>query len=479
MLRKFFSSPKVVSVPLPPSAPVAVRVSIDELVPLAGESTVPAEVSGVVDTAAAPCTGHVTDVPAIETDGIPNELQSLRRRYLVRQAVVDAQQRLIGYELQLRKTEAESAEHGPLARLLDEMLLRSIIDLEIGRLLNGKLAFIFLSTAALNVALLKRLPCEGFVLAFRLPAKPDPEICAKLCALAAEGYAIALDECLQPEHWQDAIAIAHYARFDGAAWNALQLGEHTGSLLAYGTPALIIRNVDTQELFDASQRLAFRLFQGSFITRPQTAVAGKLDASRLHVVELLNLVKQQAEISELERHFKRDPILSYKLLRYINSPASGLTRKINSIAHAMVMLGYQPLYRWLTLLLFTSGNPDARSQTLMHNALVRARLIEVLGSTRLPQEKDALFITGILSLIDALLNIPMHLAVGQLSLPEAVHSALIHRQGLYAPYLDLAIACEEGNQEQIELHAALAGVDDKTLNVAHLQALMWAEGLEA
>ena len=196
-------------------------------------------------------------------------------------------------------------------------------------------------------------------------------------------------------------------------------------------------------------------------------------------MELLNMVRNRSEIAALEKVLRRDPVLSYKLLRYINAPVNGLLQEVHSIAHALIILGYNQLYRWLTLLLFSSGEHIPQAQALLRSALVRARLVELLGWDRIESaEREGLFIVGVFSLLDALFNVPMERALADLHLPEPVMQALVHRVGIYAPFLELAVACESADQDQIERYAGLCGLDAATVNAMHGDALAWAEELE-
>jgi EAL and modified HD-GYP domain-containing signal transduction protein len=142
-------------------------------------------------------------------------------------------------------------------------------------------------------------------------------------------------------------------------------------------------------------------------------------------------------------------------------------------------LGYDQTYRWLTLLLFGSVRATARNQALLRNALARAHFTEALGREQLEaSQRGGLFITGVFSLLDALLNVPMSQALANLNLPEAVASALIHDDGPYAPYLGLATACERFDQETIATLAADLGLNADSVNLAHVNALIWSESVE-
>jgi EAL and modified HD-GYP domain-containing signal transduction protein len=191
------------------------------------------------------------------------------------------------------------------------------------------------------------------------------------------------------------------------------------------------------------------------------------------------MAREKAPIERMEAAFKRNAALTYRLLRYINSPANGLGRSIQSIGHALVWLGFEPLYRWLSLLLFSTGEGDGRSDALLRNALVRARFMENLGALQLePKQRGGLFIVGILSHLDALLNLPMSQAIEPLKLPDAMRDALLTRTGLYAPYLLLAQACEHFDQEAVNTLASQHGLSADEVNLAHVNALIWSESLE-
>jgi EAL and modified HD-GYP domain-containing signal transduction protein len=177
--------------------------------------------------------------------------------------------------------------------------------------------------------------------------------------------------------------------------------------------------------------------------------------------------------------FKLDPMLTYKFLRYINSAGGGLVMKVTTIEHAIAVLGQKKLYRWLTLLLYSGGTINPQDLALMENAMVRGRMTETLGREVFPPEElDNLFIVGFFSLLDVLLRMPMGQALAHLNLPEELILALVHKEGRYAPYLELAIACEQFNPETIAELATACGLDVQKVNLAHIDAMLWALEVE-
>ncbi len=197
------------------------------------------------------------------------------------------------------------------------------------------------------------------------------------------------------------------------------------------------------------------------------------------IIQLINLVRQQASTAEIEEVLKHDASLSFNLLRFINSSGFSLRTEITSFRQAVMLLGLKKLFRWAALLLATSrtgGVPPVVGQT----AIVRGRLMELLAAELLPPEEcDNAFITGVFSLLDTMLGMPMDKALGAISLPEPVVAALLLRRGPLAAFLELSIACESADEEAFSRAARELGLDNQQINWAHLQALAWAETLAA
>lgn len=435
----------------------------------------------VVDTAKDAPSEAVSSLLDIETNGNRSDALALRLSFLRREPVLDRAEQLVGYELALRNRRSlADAKPDPTVMLMnDQMLLKSILDLGVERLLQGKRAFVGITPLMLDHPLLQRLPGHNIVLALQPQDALDEKLAARCRQLKERGFKFALDNPLDQAGLLPWLKIADYVRFNISQINALELGKAVVATLEMAVRPLIALGVDTDDHFEASRKLGFDYFEGYYFARQQAFAPHRLDNHRIKVIELLNLVRSHAEIRELEASVKRDAAITYKILRYINSPASGLRQEIRSIAHALTLLGYDQMYRWLTLLLFSGEKRDGRSQVLLNNALVRARLVELLGQEKISgTDQDGLFLVGILSLLDVLLNVPMATALANFHLPPPVSQALLERQGIYAPYLDLAIACEEFDQAQIGLLASACGLNAAKVNAAHVDALVWAEDVE-
>jgi len=435
----------------------------------------------VVDTGKDAPGEAVSSLLDIETNGNRSDAVALRLRFLRREPVLDRAEQLIGYELALRNRHSltDIKPDQTVMLMNDQMLLKSILDLGAERLLQGKQAFVSVTPLILDHPLLERLPGHNIVLALQPQDEFAEQIIARCRQLKERGFKFALDNPRDQTGLLPWLQMADYVRFNISQIDALALGKEVVAILKMAVRPLIALGVDSEEHFEAGRRLAFNYFEGYYFAKPQPSAPPRLDSHRIKVIELLNLVRSHAEIKELEASVKRDAAITYKILRYINSPASGLQQEIRSIAHALTLLGYDQMYRWLTLLLFTGEKSDGRSQILLKNALVRARLVELLGKEKISvADQDGLFLVGILSLLDVLLNVPMETALANFLLSQPVSQALLGHEGMYAPYLDLAIACEEFDQEQIAFLASACGLGAAKVNAAHVDALVWAEEVE-
>jgi EAL and modified HD-GYP domain-containing signal transduction protein len=209
---------------------------------------------------------------------------------------------------------------------------------------------------------------------------------------------------------------------------------------------------------------------------PAQAARG-LNPAQAVILQLMDLVTRNADIRDIEAVLKRDPAISYKLFRYINSVGFGLGSEIHSIRHAVTMLGYSTLYRWLALLLATASASDYAAP-LMKTAIIRGRFAELLGVTLLPKnEAENLFVAGMFSVLDRLLGQPMEEVLTQIPLSEALCEALLSRTGIYGPFLALAESCEQADGASAALADALFLSADQ-VNRAHLAALAWAQNLK-
>ena len=238
---------------------------------------------------------------------------------------------------------------------------------------------------------------------------------------------------------------------------------------------LIAEKIETEDQFQLLLNLGVKLFQGYWFEKPVEMKMQIIRPSQANIIQLINLVRQQSSTAEIEEVLKRDPTLSFNLLRFINSSGFGMSREITSFRHAVMILGLKKLFRWAVLLMTTSPS-DVTGPVVGNTAVVRGRLMELLASELLPSEDcDNAFVTGVFSLLDRMLGIPMIEALNSISLPVVVVEALLHRTGKLAPFLELTQACEAIDDATFARVANALNLSSQQINWAHLQALAWTD----
>ncbi len=397
--------------------------------------------------------------------------------YIGRQPILDRQQKIVGYELLFRhKADAGKAEVISDLHAGTNVLANTLSNIGTHWLVGDKLAFINLSNPMLETDFIELLPAERVVLEILETTQPTPELLARCRELRGRGYKIALDDYEYTPESAKFLEIADFVKADLRLSPLERLAKLPAQVEAFPLK-LLAEKVETREEFVQCKDLGFHYFQGYYFARPETLSAKVINPAHTHVLELLNKVRRNADVGDIERLFKRDVALSFKLLRYINSVGFGLSCEIQSIKHALTILGYQQLYRWLTLLLVTADE-NSLPPALAKTAITRGRLTELLGQGYLEKaDRDNLFIVGVFSLLDVMLEMPMDTILAQLNLPEAINDALLHRTGIYGPFLDLAIACEGADIERLAQLAESLSLEPAMVNQAHMDALKWVEDL--
>jgi len=195
------------------------------------------------------------------------------------------------------------------------------------------------------------------------------------------------------------------------------------------------------------------------------------------VINALNLVSSNADIEQIELELRKDPALSLRLFQYIHSAGFGLATPVRTYRQAVMVVGYKPLYRWLSLLLI-SANREPEKMELGFHAAVRGRFMEDLGREQLERSSpDDLFVTGVFSLVDRIFDHPMHLLLGTMTLPEDICDALLSRAGPYGPLLRLAEALEQDDAGEAERLGDELLLDPKSIGAAHKAATEWVAQL--
>jgi EAL and modified HD-GYP domain-containing signal transduction protein len=218
--------------------------------------------------------------------------------------------------------------------------------------------------------------------------------------------------------------------------------------------------------------------EGDWCMAPPAKASGAQAASRVNALQMVQLVAADADTHEIEALLRRDPTLSYNLLRLVNSLGVGTGRRITSFSQALLLLGRQQLRRWLNLMLFAARQDDPRSAMLLARVALRARAIELLARSRgldkNTQEQG--FMTGMFSLLGVLFGMPLGELLAPLALGEAVHAALLRREGELGALLVLFETAERGDPGAVAAQLAALQIPHEDFNLAMVDAALWMQG---
>lgn len=400
---------------------------------------------------------------------------------IARQAIVDTHRSVIGYELFDRSRKAD--EH--TASSDAQMLFNFLLSAQSGGLNHYPPLFINCTHASLASGHLDLVASQHIVLeippAVTGSAEEVNTLLPVLQKLHQRGFRFALGLFAANPMYAPWLQLASYFKLDTRAHSDADITQalHT---VRQQVPAMqfVAEKVETEAQFLAMQQLGIQLFQGYWFAKPQLVAGHRVNTSQAAILQLINLVRQQASTPEIEEVLKRDPTLSFNLLRFINSASFGLRTEVTSFRHAVMLLGLQKLFKWAALLL-TTTQANQSSPAVGSTAVVRGRMMELLLSDveSMSDEVDNAFVTGVFSMLDSILGIPMDTALAQLTLPGSINEALLLQVGPLAPYLQLVIACESEDTAAFDRLCTELNLSGNQVNWAHLQALAWAESLSA
>jgi len=433
----------------------------------------------IVNTAASGWRGIATHVLAVETEGLPSRQDEIRERLLSQQEIYDRDGKNHATELTLRVKLAYSDGQPSVPKLRnaeDETLLAGLYSLIEENGLKTGILFASVCADTLMSSEIEYLPPQNVVFAVQAEVGDVPALLSRIKCLIEYGYRIVLDDVGSHAVFQPLVAAAQAVRVDVSRYDAIHLDSHLRNLRAMGARQLIATDIRNAETLEVTRQLGFDLFQGAFVSQCAGKAPVEVPVNRLRVLELIDRVMANTDMTEVEALLKMDAMLCYRLLRFAGSTGCGGVHAVTSISQVLERMGKDTLYRWLTLLLHASNKPGATSQLALKRALTRATFMQSLaGKTLQPVCGDELYLTGLFSVLGEILDMPMHDAIADLNLGTTIQQALRDGSGPHACFLELALACEQNNEIRIETGSAQCMVAYIDVNIALINALISAE----
>jgi c-di-GMP-related signal transduction protein len=395
-------------------------------------------------------------------------------RYVARQPIFDRDEKVFGYELLFRDglANAFSGDTDEASRAtLDRSLLMGL-----DVLCDGRRAFVNCTKDTLIKGLVTLLPSASTVVEILEDVPPDPDVVAALNTLKAEGYMIALDDFVANDPREKLAEMADIIKVE----LPLTTDEERAAMVHRYVPRcrLLAEKIETQADFLRTRDQGFVYFQGYFFRRPEMLNTRDMPANNLNYLRMLQEVsKADLDVMGLERLIKSEASVCYRLLRYLNSPMFGLKSEVHSVRHALSMLGEREMRRWVRLVAAVGAGQDKPSDLLL-SALVRGRFGELLA-TRVPHGESDLFLLGLLSLIDAMLEMPMAEVLGKIPLDHDTKSVLLGQPSPLRPVYQLMLAHESGEWEAAARLGKQLHLEPEALAGYYWQAQQWAREVSA
>jgi len=403
--------------------------------------------------------------------------------FLGRQPILDRSEQLLAYELLFRSGQKNAAAltDNEQVQATATVVTNAFSELAVGDALGPYRGFINVDRDFLFSDMIELLPRDAVMLEILETVPPDEAVVARCRELRSKGFQLALDDIVGlDEHYDELLTLVDVVKVDLQPLSEDQIRVIAARVKPTGAQ-LLAEKVETREQMEFCRDLGFELFQGYYFAKPTIIAGKKLDHSQLALMRLTTLLLEDADTAELEKIFKQEPGLVVNLLRLTNSVASGVRTRITSLRHAITVLGRRQLQRWLQLLLF-AGQQGGAASPLLQLAATRGRLMELLAEklrAKNPEFAEQAFMTGIMSLMPALLSQRMEDILVQLPVAPVMAQALTgERSGVLGNLLQLAEASEGGDCELIEsLLPQLYGINATTLNNALSQELTWANNV--
>jgi c-di-GMP-related signal transduction protein len=401
------------------------------------------------------------------------ELRTLR--YVARQPIFDREENVFAYELLFRDG-LENAFSGDSDEASRATLDRSLL-MGLDVLCDGRRAFVNCTRDTLIKGLVTLLPSISTVVEVLENVPADLEVMAACQSLKEAGYLIALDDYVADDRRAPLAEIADIIKVD------LQLttDEQRSALIKRYGPwrcRMLAEKIETQGDFQRAREQGFIYFQGYFFRRPEMMNTRDLPANRLHYLKMLNEVSRpELDVIELEKVIKVEASVCYRLLRYLNSSMFGLKSEIHSVRHALSLLGEREVRRWVRLVAAVGAGQE-KSSDLMLAALVRGRFGELVAP-RIPHGDSDLFLLGLLSLMDAMLEVPMADVLEKIPLDQETKAVLLGQPSLLRPVYQLMLAHESGEWDSAAQLSESLGLDSEDVASYYWQAQEWARQVSA
>jgi c-di-GMP-related signal transduction protein len=396
--------------------------------------------------------------------------------YVARQPILSSNEQVFGYELLFRDGVEDYFRHTDADAASRSTLDTSIL-MGLDVLCDGRRAFINCTRETLLKDYVTLLPPAQVVVEILESVAPDDLVKAACVRLKQAGYTIALDDFVADDHRAELIPFADIIKVDLKGTTSTQ---RSALVTQHGTSRchMLAEKVETREEFAACKQSGFSYFQGYFFRRPELLHAREIPKNQFNYLRLLQAIsRDDIDVHEVENIIKGEASLCYRLLRYLNSAAFSFSSEIHSVRHGLSILGEREVRRWIRLVA-TLGAAQNKSSDLVLSALVRARYCELLAPKVAHGESD-LFLVGLFSMMDAILELPMGIVLEGISLDHETRAVLLGQKSKLDSIYKLMLAQEKADWMALSEHCLHLKLEEAQVTDCHWKAMRWAREMTA
>ena len=395
--------------------------------------------------------------------------------YVARQPIFKKNKKLYGYELLFRGGMSNVFPDIDGDTATSKLLSNSFFNIGIDQLTGGKVAFINFTQELLIRKIPMMFPIENMMVEILEDVSPNKEVVNACLDISGAGYAIALDDFVFKNELKPLIKLANIIKIDFILSPIEEIRQLVNMLKGYKIK-LLAEKIETYDEFEKALSMGFTYFQGYFFSKPEILSGKEIAPSKITLLQIVGEAnKKDCSFDKLEKLINRDVSISYKLLRYINSAFFKRACEISTIKHAIVLLGEKEIKRFISLVTtaeLASDKPDE----LVRTSIIRARFCELLGiNSRNGTDVSEIFLMGLFSLIDAMLDNTMENIMKNLPLSKNIKLALIEAKGELVDYLRFVSYYETANWDQCSLIISKIRVDEDKIPEFYQDAVNWAD----
>lgn len=396
--------------------------------------------------------------------------------YVARQPIFDRKRQVYAYELLFRSA-AERLEYDGADSFSAtvQVIANSLFAIGLENLLGGKKAFLNFDRALLIGGLAAVLPSETLVIEVLESVEPDDQVVAACRSLREQGYTIALDDFTPHPRFDPLVELSGIVKLD-LRTTPRDEQERLLRIFSRRGISVLAEKVETQEEFDWALKAGYDYFQGYFFMRPAVVRGHRVPAAKISCLRLLSEIhKADLDLPKIRSIVSQDVSLSYTLLRYANSALFHFRTNIRSIEHALALVGETGIRHWAAISALPLLAKDKPGE-LVTLSLVRGRFCEHLARVTGYPEPPQAFLTGLFSLLDALVDEPLEEALGRASIHGTIRDALLATSpsGLLYQTLHLVRDYEMADWNSVAALARELNISGETVTEAYAESILWA-----